>query len=126
MEKKLEFNEECFTDTLQLLKTVENSAKHKEYIKRLEENPEEYKYVENLHFSKGRTIWLELEIEDSYLSSSLFSWMYTKSDYSNLNGLKVFGCKLQSIMFNKPSDYTEEEKSAIKVLYEKVVGKENV
>ena len=71
--------------------------------------------------NKGRTIWLELYVEDSMASGFLYKWLYSKS--KNGKGFNIFGCRLDSIMFAKPSDFSDMERAAIRTLYEKVIGK---
>jgi len=99
--KILEHNEKAFKDTKQLLSKI----KEDDIVRDIELCNINKDYIDiqpNMHFDKGRTIWLELEVNDSYLSGNVLSWMYSKSDFDNTDGLNVFGCKLNSIMFSKP------------------------
>lgn len=119
--KVLEHNEKAFKDTLQLFSNLNEDDINKLIIKL--ENDSKFKDIlPNMYIEKGKTIWLELKVEDSYLSGLIFSWMYSKSNYDNKNGLQALGCNLESIMFSKPSGYSDQEKEAIRMLYDAAFG----
>jgi hypothetical protein len=119
--KVLEHNEKAFKDTLQLFSNLNEDNIDKE-ISRAENDPKIKDILPNMHFDKGRTIWLELKVEDSYLSGLILSWMYSNSNYDEKSGLQALGCTLQSIMFSKPSGYSDQEKEAIRMLYDAAFG----
>lgn len=118
--KVLEYNEKAFKDTEQLFLGANKDDLDK-MIKLSKENNDYKERINSLHFEKGRTIWLELKVEDSFLSGLLISWLYAKSKYDSGN-LHALGCELRSIMYSKPSGYTPEEIAAITLLYNKAVG----
>jgi hypothetical protein len=78
--------------------------------------------LDMMHFDKGRTIWLELKIEDSFLSSLLYRWMFAKSKFDSGAGLHALGASIQSIMYQKPSGYPPEVKAAVSELYKNMFG----
>ena len=119
--KVLEHNEKAFKDTLQLFSNLNEDNIDKE-IDRAENDPKFKEILPSIHFDKGRTIWLELKVEDSYLSGLILSWMYSKSTHDEKIGLQALGCTLQSIMFSKPSGYSDQEKEAIRMLYDAAFG----
>lgn len=119
--KVLEHNEKAFKDTLQLFSNLNEYNIDKE-IDRAENDPKFKDILPNMHFDKGRTIWLELKVEDSYLSGLILSWRYSKSTHDEKSGLQALGCTLQSIMFSKPSGYSDQEKEAIRALYDASFG----
>ncbi len=120
-EKVLEHNEKCFKDTMQLFENVNKDA-IENLIKRIGNDPEFKSMCSNVHFYKGRTIWLELKVEDSYLSGLISSWMYSESNHDGKSGLQALGCTLQSILFSKPIGYTDDVKQAIKKLHDDAFG----
>lgn len=119
--KILEHNEHAFKDTVQLFSKLNKDNIDKEII-RFKNDPYFKDILPNIHFDKGRTIWLELKVEDSYLSGLIYSWMCSKSNYNEEIGLQALGCKLESIMFVKPTGYSDQEKEAIKMLYNAAFG----
>ncbi len=75
------------------------------------------------HYKLGRRLWLEVDVEDVYASAGLISWLYSHSKaVPEKSGLRLMGCRLNSIMFEKPSDFTAEEREGIIKLYNKVIG----
>ena len=84
--KVLEHNEKAFKDTLQLFSNLNEDNIDKE-IDRVENDPKFKDILPSMHFDKGRTIWLELKVEDSYLSGLILSWMYSKSTHDEKSGL---------------------------------------
>ena len=120
-EKILEHNEKAFNDTIQLISKIEKTSIDKE-IKLVENDPKIKEIIPNMFFDKGRTIWLELKVEDSYLSGLIMSWLYSKSEHDGGSDLHALGCSLKSVMFSKPSGFTDSEKDAIKSLYESAFG----
>lgn len=77
----------------------------------------------NQHHIKGKRLWLEVDVVDINASAGLMSWLYSRSKTNNgTAGLRLFGCRLNSIHFEKPSDFTQDEKNAIIHLYNKVIG----
>jgi HD-GYP domain-containing protein (c-di-GMP phosphodiesterase class II) len=118
--KVLEHNKKAFFDTVQLFSNVKEDNIDKE-IEKIENNDEYKDTLSLLHFDKGRTIWVELKIEDSYLSSMIYAWMYSKSKFDETE-LHSLGCSIKTIMFSKPSGYSDDEKEAIKKLYEAAFG----
>lgn len=74
--KVLEHNEKAFNDTLQLFSNLKKDNIDIE-IERVENDPKFKDILPNMYFDKGRTIWLELNVEDSYLSGLILSWMYS-------------------------------------------------
>ena len=119
--KVLEHNEKSFNDTIQLFSRVKEDN-IENTIRLTGENPHYKDVLTSQFFDKGRTIWLELKVEDSYLSGLIMSWMYSKSNHDEKSGLQAFGCTLQSIMFSKPSGYSDQEKEAIRMLYDAAFG----
>lgn len=118
--KVIEHNEKAFNDTLQLFSTV-NAESVQKFIERCINDKESSNVLETTVFDKGRTLWVELEVEDSFLSGLLLSWLYSKSKHDNQN-LNALGCSMKQIMFSKPSGYSDEEKSAIRQLYNSAFG----
>lgn len=119
--KVLEHNEKAFKDTIQLFSNLNVDNIDKD-IDRAENDTFFKDILPNMHFDKGRTIWLELKVEDSYLSGLIMTWMYSRSNHDNKSGLQALGCTLNSIMFSKPSGYSDQEKEAIKMLYDSAFG----
>jgi len=59
-------------------------------------------YVKASHkFEKGRKLWLEVEVEESEMTTWLFKWLYGKDKDGNNN--IPFGCKLETIHFKIPT-----------------------
>ena len=110
----------AFNDTLQLFSTV-NTESVQGFIERCKNDKDSAKVLETIVFDKGRTLWVELEVEDSFLAGLLLTWLYTKSEYDNQN-LNALGCSMKQIMFSKPNGYSDEEKSAIRQLYHSAFG----
>lgn len=122
--KILEYYEKGFSDTKQIFETI-NTDNYMNLINNYSKfSKEDLNRLSLTYPKKDNKLWLELKIEDSYLASNLYSWMYSNSKHDNSSGLSVFGCSLQSIMFQKPTGYTDEEKYAVKMLYEKMFGNE--
>ena len=118
--KILEFNEKANADTLQLLSKL-TQEDFVTFAERIEQDADHKDIYESLCFDKGRTVWLELRVEDSYLSGLLYSWLFTKSNHDQ-SPLHALGCSVQQIMFQKPSGYADDVKCAIKSLYEAAFG----
>lgn len=120
VDKVLEFNEKANADTLQLLSklTKENTEK---FLERVEGDMDNSGIYDSCYFDKGRTLWLELRVEDSLLSGLLYNWLFQASK-TDAKPLHALGCSLQQIMFQKPSGYSDDVKSAIKNLYEAAFG----
>lgn len=116
--KVLEYNERAYQDTLQLLERVKpfNPEEEKQRIELLGSNPKEA--LKMVHMYKGNTYWLEITVQDSYMSSLIYAWMFNKSNNSQGRGLHAFGCSLDAIHYQKPSGFTEEQKDLIRKLYE--------
>lgn len=57
--------------------------------------------IKQLTISKGRKIWLEVDVEDDSLTHYLFRWLYSKDEHDK--HLIPFGCRLQSIHFVAPA-----------------------
>ena len=49
-------------------------------------------------------------------------WLYTESEDGDR--LHALGCSVEEIMFYKPSGYSDDEKQAIRKLYEAAFGNE--
>lgn len=120
--KILEYDEKSYLDMNQIIKDYNEESFNKDF-ERYNNDPTEIKHVGLLYPDKGKKLWLEIEVEDSYSASMLYSWLFRKSEHDN-NNLRIFGSKLNSINFEKPSGYTPEEKHAIRELYIKVIGDE--
>ena len=118
--KVIGYNEKAFNDTIQLFSTV-NQESIQNFIERCKADKESSNILELSVFDKGRTLWVELEVEDSFLSGLLLSWLYSKSKQDNQN-LHALGCSMKQIMFSKPSGYSDEEKYAIQQLYNSAFG----
>ena len=97
--KVIEHNEKAFNDTLQLFSTV-NTESVQGFIERCKADKESSNILKTSVFDKGRTLWVELEVEDSFLSGLLLSWLYSKSKQDNQN-LHALGCSMKQIMFSK-------------------------
>lgn len=119
--KILEYNGKAMADTQQLLagSTPENFYKTCEAHKQLGKEYE--KALNSLCYDKGRIIWVQLKVEDSFLSGMLSDWLFTKSIIDG-QPMHALGCSIQEIMFQKPTGYTDMEKQAIKSLYENAFG----
>ena len=120
----LEFDEKSFSDINQIIKNYNEDSFKQEIEKYSSYNKEDLERSSMIYFKKGKKLWLELDIEDSYTSSMLMSWLYSKSKFDDTNGLRIFGSKLNTIFFEKPSGYSDDEKNAIKTLYNKMIGDE--
>ena len=84
---------------------------------------EDAEIMANHHYTKGKRLWLEVDVEDINASGGLISWLYSQSKTNKgTSGLRLFGCRLNSIYFEKPSDFTDDERTAIIHLYNKVIG----
>lgn len=119
--KILEHNEKAFADTVQLFSKVKADSLHNDILL-IEKQPDVLDVLSSLYLDKGRTIWVELNVEDSYLSGLIMSWLFSKSEFDNKSGLHALGCSVQSIMYEKPSGYSDDEKMAIAKLYESAFG----
>lgn len=118
----LEYNEKAHKDTEQLLSEI-GEEKFNNSIESYSKNTkEELERIGMTYPFKGKKLWLEVDVEDSYCAGALYGWLLSKSNYDNTSGLLVFGCSLNSISWEKPSGYTEEEKYAVRTLYEKMFG----
>ena len=123
-DKILEYNEKSHKDTEQLFSKLHLGEENFNALieKYSTFSNEDLNSISNVYPNKGNTLWLEVNVEDSYNANALFSWLYSNSNFDNTNGLLVFGCRLKSIMFHKPSGYSQEEKEAVKMLYQKMFG----
>ncbi len=119
--KVLEHNEKAFKDTQQLLQSVKEDSLRKAANAAKESGERYVQALDNLHFEKGRVVWVELKVEDSFLSGMLMRWMYSRSAYDS-KALHALGFSVSQIMFHKPNGYSPEEIQAIRMLYEKAVG----
>lgn len=124
-EKKiLKFDEKTYIDTLELLKDVKthNVIKLNKMLgQSTNVNDNAQQALRTQYFDTDRTIWLELTIVNSLFSSMLLQWLYSTSKYDGTR-LHIMGARLEQIMFQKPSDYSDDEKSAIQKLYDKAFG----
>ena len=118
--KVIRQNEKALNDTIQLFSTV-NKESVSNFIERCNSDKVSAQVLETTVFDKGRTLWIELKVEDSFLSGLLLSWLYSKSKQDNQE-LHALGCSMKQIMFSKPSGYSDEEKSAIQTLYNSAFG----
>ncbi len=118
--KVIEHSEKAFNDTIQLFSAVTKDSVQN-FIDRCENDKESSNILETTVFDKGRTLWIELKVEDSFLSGLLLSWLYSKSKTDNQD-LHALGCSMKQIMFSKPSGYSDEEKAAIQTLYNSAFG----
>jgi hypothetical protein len=123
-DKIIEYNEKAFADTRQLFESIseERLEKFMDNCNQLPDN--DLSFMKSAFPSKGKRLYLEVVVEDTYLGSKVFDWLYSKSNFDNSNGLSVFGLKLDAIHHSMPNGYTEEEKYLIKELYKKVIGNE--
>jgi len=119
--KILEHNEKAFYDTIQLFEKVNSDSIHHDVLL-VKDNPNMLSVLPSLYLDKGRTIWIELKVEDSYMSGMIMRWLFSKSNFDNRNGLHALGCSMQQIMYEKPSGYSQDEKQAILKLYEAAFG----
>ena len=115
--KVLEHNEKARQDTLTLFSMMKDGDVQN-VINTLEKEPFHKDLLSMCYLDKGRTIWLELKVEDSFLSGLIYSCMFSKSKHEGESGLHALGCSIKQIMYSKPSGYSEDEKQAIKKLYE--------
>ena len=53
-------------------------------------------------FERGRRLYLEIEVDDPEMTTWLFKWLYNKD--GNGNRLIPFGCKLETIHFDNPTN----------------------
>ena len=111
--KILEYNRKAHLDTTQLLTFAGriNCIESINAIKRrLEENNENLivKSLGSMVFEKGRTIYLELEVVDSYMSQALYRWLFNPSR-EDRKPLEALGCILKEIRFADPTCPDEED-----------------
>lgn len=93
--------------------------------KRCEDDERGRDILSTQYFRKGQRLWLEVDVVDVNASSNLMSWLFSHSEArGNQPGLRLFGCTLNNIAWEKPTDFTEYEKRAIVTLYEKVIGQQ--
>jgi hypothetical protein len=118
----LEYNEKAHKDTEQLLSEFTEDRFNKCIDNYSINSKEELERIGMIFPFKGNKLWLEVDVEDSYSASALYSWLLSRSNHDNTSGLLVFGCRLNLISWEKPSGYTEEEKNAVRTLYEKMFG----
>lgn len=121
-EKVLTYNEKSYADTKLVLEGISE-----DHFNRLHENCKNYdrKSLDSLSMSfhkKGLDLWLHVKVEDSFAASSIYRWIFGKSDVDG-GANHVLGLSLHEVMYSKPSGYTEQEKEAIKRLYELAFGK---
>jgi hypothetical protein len=120
--KILEFDEKSYSDMNQIIKKYNEDSFNKDF-ERYNKDKTEIEHVKILYPDKGKKLWLEIDVEDSYSASMLYSWLFDNSKFDN-SELRIFGSKLRSISYEKPSGYTREEKNAIIDLYKKIIGDE--
>jgi hypothetical protein len=123
-EKVIEFNEKAFTDTRQIIDKV-NKDRFITFVNnchKLDKNSLDA--MSRTFPEKGQKLYLEVKVEDTYMASVIYDWMYSESKLDKSKGLLFFGLNLDAIHFSMPSGYTEEEKYVIKRLYHKVFGDE--
>jgi hypothetical protein len=122
--KFIEFNEKAFADTKQIIDNV-NTDRFNNFIKNCHKLDKNSLDAMSRSFpEKGKKLYLEVIVEDSYMGSVLYDWMYSESNFDKSKGLLFFGLNLDAIHFSMPSGYTEEEKYIIKRLYHKIFGNE--
>jgi hypothetical protein len=125
-DKVLEDNEKARLDTEQLLSEYRTAEGLQNMWDRLTnmEDPEEIKRAKeafsSMAFNKGRKLWIEVTVEDSYISGVLYSWLFVKSKFDK-KPLHALGCSVDSIHFS-PVGFTDEEKRALEILYKKACG----
>lgn len=114
--KVLEVNKKAIEDSINFFEGV-SEAGVKESLENLSKiNQEDLDNMSMIYFTRGKKLWLEVTVEDSYMSSLLFKWLHNQSRPH------LMGCSLDSIHFSMPSEFTEEEKRAIRELYKRVIG----
>lgn len=121
--KELEFDEKSYKDLNQLISNYNEDSIINEldrYNKMSEEN-DSLNHLGLIYPDKGRKLWLEVQVEDSYSASMLYAWLYNISKYDN-KSLRIFGSTLNSIHFEIPNGFTTEEKNAIRLLHKKITG----
>lgn len=102
---------------------TEEGLKHRKERMASDDNLREI--LTHQHYELGRRLWLEVDVEDVYASQGLLSWLYSHSKaVPEKPGLRLMGCRLNSIMFEKPSNFTAEERESIIKLYNKVIGEQ--
>lgn len=121
-EKVLTYSEKSYADTKRVLEDISL-----EHFLQLHENCKNYDQESldriSISFPKvGSDLWLHVKVEDSFAAGAIYRWLFGKS-YIDDKPNHVFGLSLHEIMYSKPSGYTEEEKEAIKRLYELAFGK---
>jgi len=120
-DRLIEYNKKAIADNKQILEEISLDNLIKDIDVYNSSSKEGKEHLSNIYFEKGKKLYLEVQVNDSYTSSALMAWLYNKSKYDN-NNLSILGCNLLSIGFEKPSGYTAEEKHAVKMLYEKMFG----
>lgn len=118
--KVLEENEKAQKDTQQLLSSLGDVQGVIELIR---ENEQAKGAFNSMHLSKGKKIWLELEVEDSWMSGMILSWLYQSSEHDG-QPLHALGCSIKTIYFQKPG-FSDTERGAIQQLYKTVFGDNN-
>lgn len=114
--KVLEVNKKAIEDSINFFKELSEKSVN-ESLKNLSRlNHNELDYASINFFSKGKKLWLEVTVEDSYMSHFLFKWIYDQ------DRPYLMGCSIDSIHFSMPSEFTEDEKMAIRELYKRVIG----
>lgn len=131
--KELVINDRVVSDMQQFIDNYKNSAvsseeKFQQLGERIEADPKLKEVFNTTSFEVGRTLWIELNIIDTYHSQLLMDWMYSKSKYlvdnpdSTQNGsLALFGSIVQAIHWQSPNNkLTSEEAQTLKHLISKV------
>lgn len=122
--KVIEYNSKAMADTQQLLSAASSDNFYRTCDAHEKLGGDFDKALNSLCFDKGRVIWIQLEVEDSFLSSMLSDWLFTKSRHDD-KPMHALGCSVKEIMFSKPNGYSDMEKQAIKKLYDSAFGEKN-
>ena len=133
--KELVINDRVVSDMQQFIDNYKNSAITKgeagfqELKERIDADPHLKRVFDTTCMEVGKTVWIELNIIDSYHSQLLFDWLYVKSKYlqdnpdgTQIGSLALFGGIVKAIHWGLPNknNLTSEETETLKHLISKI------
>lgn len=120
-DKILEFSQKSYSDTLNIAEELSEDGFNNicERFKNI--GQDDKNLLATSYFNKGRKLYLEITVQDTYASGALFAWLFGKSEFDNRQN-HFIGCSLSRIHFSMPSGYSDSVKDAIIKLYEDAIG----
>lgn len=114
--KNIEQDDRFYADMQQICDRFDSSSIKKYLSDRKTYSEDKLEHMDMTSPDKGKKLFLEVTVENSLYASSLFSWLYSKSEYKDgKDNLKLLGCNLDKIWFSPPG-LNDELINAIKIL----------